>query len=137
MKNIKSISFVELFIGTIFLFLFIVYFSDFFTYQRYTIIRNKLSYKEPFISYPIEEVSANNDTSYSLLEGVLPIKENQVRGDFNSQSCFEQNFESRLERTGNFTQRTNNYRHEDPESCTTLYQEFVGAFYKVDPLPSA
>ena len=124
---------VELIIGSIFVFLFVVYFSDFFSCQRYTIIRPALQFKEPFTSLAPSSV----DASYSLLNGVLPLKENAVRGDLNSQRCFEQNFQSRLERTGNYIQRTNNYRHEDPESCSSPFQEFVGAYYKIQPLPSA
>ena len=124
---------VELVIGSIFVFLFIIYFADFFTNQKYTIIRKGLPFKEPFVSL----APANVDTSYSLLNGVLPLKVNVVRGGFNSQSCFEQNFQSRLERTGNYIQRTNNYKHEDPESCSSPLQDFVGAYYKVEPLPKA
>jgi hypothetical protein len=124
---------IELIIGSIFVFLFIVYFADFFSYQKYTIIRKRLPFKEPFITLAPADINA----SYSLLNGVLPLKENVVRGGFNSQSCFEQNFQSRLEKTGNYIQRTNNYKHEDPESCSSPFQEFVGAYYKVEPLPKA
>jgi hypothetical protein len=65
----------------------------------------------------------------------LPVKENQVKGPLNSQTCYDHDFQTRLELTGNYIHRTNNYRHEDPESCTSPFQEFVTAFYKVDPLP--
>ena len=123
----------ELIIGTVFTLLFIVYFADFFSMQQYTIIRKGLNVKEAFVTL----APANIDTSYSLLAGVLPLKENITRGEFNSQRCFEQDFENRLEKTGNYIQRTNNYKHKDAESCTSPFQEFVGAYYKVDPLPKA
>jgi hypothetical protein len=74
------------------------------------------------------------DRPFSLLEGVLPLKEKQVKGDLNSQRCYEGDFQTRLERTGNYIQRTNNYKHEDAESCSSPYQEFVTAYYDVKPL---
>ena len=121
---------IEISIASVFVFLFIIYFLDFFSVNQYIIIRNPINYKESFVNSEPSELSA----SYSLLDGVLPLKDKQSDGKLNSQSCYDGSFTKRIERTGNYLQRTNNYRHKDPESCTAPYQEFVTAYYKVDPL---
>jgi len=114
----------------IFIFFFLIYFLDFFSINEYTIIRNPINYKEPFVNLE----PADTVTSYSLLDGVLPLKEKQITGDLKSETCFNSDFQKRLEPTRNYLQRTNNYRHKDPESCSSPYQEFVTAYYKVDPI---
>ena len=98
--------------------------------SNYTIVRDAISYKEAMVDLMPENI----DTSFSLLNGVLPVKEEQVQQKLNSQSCYEGDFNNRLEKTGNYLQRTNNYIHKDAESCNSPYQEFVGAYYNVDPL---
>ena len=122
--------YLEIFISFIFIFFFLIYFLDFFSVNEYTIIRNPVNYKESFVNLDPADIS----TSYSLLDGVLPLKEKQIAGELKSESCFNSNFQTRLERTGNYLQRTNNYLHKDPESCSSPYQEFVTAYYKVDPI---
>jgi hypothetical protein len=114
----------------IFIFFFLIYFLDFFSINEYTIIRNPINYKEAFVNLE----PADTATSYSLLDGVLPLKEKQIAGGLNSETCFNSDFQKRLEPTRNYLQRTNNYRHKDPESCSSPYQEFVTAYYKVDPI---
>jgi hypothetical protein len=126
MKN-RSI---EIFIASVFLFFFIIYFLDFFSMNEYIIVRNPIQYKESFVT--LEPAEAN--ASYSLLNEVLPLNDVQTYGKLNSQTCYDSSFTTRLERTGNYLQRTNNYRRKDPESCTSPNQEFVNAYYKVEPL---
>ncbi len=63
--------------------------------------------------------------------GVLP------RPAFTAQSCYESDFETRLEKTGNFRQLTNNYKRADPDSCTAPLHDTALGFYKVEPLPAA
>lgn len=103
---------------------------DFFSLHHYIVIRSALPYKESFVDL----VPSPSDASYSLLDGVIPLKQVQHDGNLNSQTCYDSDFQKRLERTGNYLQRTNNYRHKDPESCTAPFQEFVNAYYKVEPL---
>lgn len=123
-------SYGQIFIASAFVFLFLVYFLDFFSLNQYIVIRNPLMYKESFVNLEPSEV----DASYSLLDGVLPLKEVQDDGHLNSQTCYDKNFQSRLERTRNYLQRTNNYLHKDGESCSSPNQEFVNAFYKLQLL---
>jgi hypothetical protein len=48
--------------------------------------------------------------------------------------CAETDFEWRTNQTGNFLQRTNNYKREFPDSCSAPLTELNLAFYKNDVL---
>jgi hypothetical protein len=61
----------------------------------------------------------------------------QPRGSFNSQTCYGSDFQTRLERTGNFRQLTNNYKRGSPDSCSAPLQDVAMGYYKIDPLPEA
>lgn len=129
----KSNRYLEILIGGAFALLFIVYISDLLLMNEYIIIRPALNYKESMLDLMPQEV----ERPYSLLDGVLPLKDIQKGGSMNSQRCYDGDFQTRLEKTGNYIQRTNNYRHEDAESCTSPFQEFVTAYYDVKPLSPA
>jgi hypothetical protein len=126
----KSNRYIEIFVAASITFLFIVYFIDFFSMKEYIIVRNPIKVKEAFVSL----TPASVDTSYSLLEGVLPLKDSQKGERLNSQTCYDTSFQSRIEMVGNYAQRTNNYRHKDADSCSAPLQEFVTAFYSVKPM---
>lgn len=112
--------------------LIVLLFADIFQMRSrmYSVIRKPLNYKESFMNLTPQDV----DTSYSLLKGVLELKDQQKSGSLNSQRCYEGDFQTRIEKTGNYRQLTNNYKRGDPDSCTTPKQEFVNAFYKIDPV---
>ena len=112
--------------------LIVLLFTDMFEMRSnmYTVIRKGISYKEPFADLTPQDV----DTSYSLLKGVLDLKDQQKSGSLNSQRCYEGDFQTRIEKTTNYRQLTNNYKRGDPDSCTAPLQEFVNAFYKIEPL---
>ena len=126
MKN----RYVEIFIGTIFLFFLVVFFLDAYEGSKYYIVRNPITFREPMVDLMPQKV----DTPYSLLEGVLPLKDVQTRGNLNSQTCYEGDFQTRIEKVGSYNQMTNNYRHMDPESCSAPLTEFVSSYYKVESL---
>jgi len=127
-------NYTELFVAAIVTFLIIIYFMDYYTNNRYFIIRNPITVREPFTLAPDNYDNTHVKQPYTLLNDILHVKEDAVRGPLNSQTCYDHDFQTRLEKTGNYIQRTNNYKHEDPESCTSPFQEFVTAFYKVEPL---
>ena len=124
--------YVGIFIMGVFLFFSVIIFLDAYANptKSYFITRYPITFKEPMTDLMPQAV----DRPYSLLEGVLPLKGNQIRGNLNSQSCYEGDFQHRLEPVGNYLQRTNNYKHEDAESCSSPFQEFVTAYYDVKPL---
>ena len=45
-------------------------------------------------------------------------------------SCAAADTARQAELGGQFVQRTNNYKHEYPDHCSSLLSEFVGAFYE-------
>lgn len=57
------------------------------------------------------------------------------RAAFNSQTCYESDFQVRLEKTGNYRQLTNNYKRGDPDSCSAPLQDTAMGYYKVDAVP--
>jgi len=70
---------------------------------------------------------------YSLLLGWLPLA---TEPKYTSASeCRSLDFQTRLERTGNFRQLTNNYKRGDPDSCSGPIQDLTLAFYKTAPIP--
>jgi hypothetical protein len=70
---------------------------------------------------------------YNLLNGWLSPLDKPLHPT--AQSCHAVDFQSRLERTGNFRQLTNNYKRGDPDSCSTPMQDLTLAFYKTEPIP--
>jgi len=78
---------------------------------------------------PADDTSVNKPREpYSLLNGVLPLSTQKVSPT--SQRCYEADFQSRLEKGGNYRQLTNNYKRAAPDSCSGPLHEFVLAYYK-------
>ena len=80
--------------------------------------------------------SLNERIPYHLLQGVLKDapKDNQVNNCLNSCACYKKDFENRIQLTGNYIQRTNNYKRENPDSCSAPLHELVNNFYEVQKL---
>jgi hypothetical protein len=87
---------------------------------------------------PIQYVSGPADSAlnarvpYHLLQGVLEdaAVDDQPNTAFNAQVCYESDFANRIQRTGNYSQMTNNYRRKNPDSCSAPVHELVNNFYK-------
>jgi hypothetical protein len=67
---------------------------------------------------------------YALLSGVLPVSEKSKTGDLNAQSCYATDFLAQNQKTGNFSQTTNNFKHKGPDSCSSPITGFVNTIYK-------
>lgn len=50
-------------------------------------------------------------------------------GTMTSERCYRSDIGESLKKTRNFLQRTNNYPHVHPDSCSAPNHEFVGTFY--------
>jgi hypothetical protein len=50
-------------------------------------------------------------------------------GTLTSQKCYEQDGKSVIEKVGSYSQRTNNYKHTYPDSCSAPFHELIGSFY--------
>jgi hypothetical protein len=106
-----------------------------------TVVRPRVAIKEAFEDAPVtgrlETVGADADltnprTPYHLLKGVLPDAEKDAPSGLTAERCYQLDFSKRLEKTHNYIQRTNNYRHEAPDSCSAPFSDLVNSFYKVD-----
>lgn len=47
-----------------------------------------------------------------------------------SERCYRRDLGEGLKKTRNYLQRTNNYQHTYPDSCSAPNHEFVGTFYR-------
>lgn len=72
----------------------------------------------------------NEDGPAHILKDKIEISRpyNEV-GMLTQQQCFEQDGNRIPEILGDYNQRTNNYVHTYPDSCSAPYKELVGAFY--------
>ena len=118
-------------------------------YDSNPILRHRLGIKEPFQSgdggspkdsvvltpglNPGEADLNHPRKPYALLN--LPLADKPTV--LTAQGCHESDFPTRLEKTGNYRQLTNNYRHGDPDSCSGWTEELNLAVYKTEPLPAA
>ncbi len=46
-----------------------------------------------------------------------------------AKSCYESDFMSHTQMSGDYTQRTNNFKHANPDNCSAPLTEFVNKFY--------
>ena len=81
---------------------------------------------ENFTSYGGDPASAADP--YVLLADVLPAKRG-ADTNLTAKTCYENDFLAQTQKTGNYIQRTNNFRHAAPDSCSSPHTEFVGGFY--------
>lgn len=76
----------------------------------------------------------NGHRPYSLLGGWLNLASEPIYTT--AKSCHETDFQTRLEKTGNFRQLTNNYKRGDPDSCSAPIKELAQAIYITEPIPN-
>jgi hypothetical protein len=90
------------------------------------------------MDYPPNSPSVADITDnvpYHLLKDQFrtPCKPEQL-SQVNSRSCYATDFQRMIEKTGNYSQLTNNYKRGYPDSCTGTYQELTSSFYSVEPM---
>lgn len=71
---------------------------------------------------------------YHLLSDVLQDAPRDTVGNLRAACCAETDFEARTNLTGNYLQRTNNYKRNYPDNCTGPLHDFTMAFYKTEKL---
>ena len=65
---------------------------------------------------------------YHALESLHSLKESRLSAA-TAKKCYNADTQAVLNKAGNYTQQTNNYKHSAPDNCTTLRQELAGNFY--------
>jgi hypothetical protein len=107
-----------------------------FSYERYMAVEGfsteaaepqgvEASLLAPVMSTSTEKLVAS-DT-------LVPQSEEEAIGNWSnmtSERCFRRDMAEPLMVTGNYLQRTNNYKHSYPDSCSAPNHEFVGTFYR-------
>jgi hypothetical protein len=81
---------------------------------------------------PYEGLGNKPYKSYDLLPGGKP--EPRVAGGPTAQKCYQVDWARGLERAGSYAQRTNNYIHGYPDSCSAPYHELILNFYQEKPM---
>ena len=71
---------------------------------------------------------------YHLLSDVLQNAPHDTVGCLTAGCCDATDFEARTNLTGNYLQRTNNYKRDYPDNCTGPLHDFTMAFYRTTPL---
>lgn len=88
--------------------------------------------EEPIGQIEVSRLSpdANEEGPAHLLKTIIPITRpfNEV-GTLTQQKCYEQDGHRIPEVLGDYNQRTNNYKHTYPDSCSSPFKELVGSFY--------
>jgi hypothetical protein len=74
------------------------------------------------------QANLNVREPYVLLENVL-LRDGSKPENLTAKSCYDKDFMAQTEKTGNFIQRTNNFRHALPDSCSAPMTEFVNSIY--------
>ena len=80
------------------------------------------------VSGPADSTLNEPRKPYNLLQNLPPAPRGSI-SCLNAACCAETDFESRTNQTGNFLQRTNNYKREFPDSCSAPLTELNLAFY--------
>ena len=88
------------------------------------------------VSGPADATLNQPRTPYNLLPNLPPAPRGSI-SCLTARCCAETDFETRTNLTGNFLQRTNNYKREFPDSCSAPLTELNLAFYKNSLLPKA
>lgn len=84
---------------------------------------------------PFEGAMAGLYKSFDLVGDYIPGKpEPRVAMGPTSQQCYEVDWARGLERAGSYAQRTNNYIHGYPDSCSAPNHDLILDFYKEKPM---
>ena len=70
-----------------------------------------------------------NEPAHLLKSEIEITRPFNVIGTLTQQQCYEQDGNRLPEKLGDYSQRTNNYKHTYPDSCASPYKELVGSFY--------
>ena len=88
-----------------------------------------LFWPEGFTGSPAD-ASLNNKDPYALLNDSMPVKAQSKAGNLTAKACYETDFIAQNQRTGNYEQLTNNFKHKGPDSCSAPLTEMVNTIYQ-------
>jgi arylamine N-acetyltransferase len=85
---------------------------------------------ERFVDLNPADVEKNPRDPYALLAGTVPVNTVSKTSGMTAQSCYATDFLAQNQKTGNYSQTTNNFKHKGPDSCSSPLTEFVNTIYK-------
>lgn len=85
---------------------------------------------ERFVNLNPAELERKPRNPYALLSDSIPVNTVSKTSDLTAQSCFITDFLAQNQKTGNFSQTTNNFKHKGPDSCSSPKTDFVNTIYK-------
>jgi hypothetical protein len=103
----------------------------------YQLIMVSVVEKPPAEPKPVLGVSADNTPPLVfsgedvLLDRPALLGNMQQISHIDSQKCYEMDYAAASNKVGNYTQKTNNYMHGYPDSCSGTRQELITAFYQM------
>ncbi len=83
----------------------------------------------------IDGAPANSVLNEKILAGdkLTPMSDTEANMNWSrttSERCYRMDMAEELKCGGSYLQRTNNYKHSHPDSCSAPNHEFVGTFYR-------
>lgn len=85
----------------------------------------------PVMEYPPngpDHADLDAQHPYHLLQDRLAAS--SMKHAVGSQACYDADYEQKHNKTGNYSQCTNNYKRNHPDSCSSSRQEFIMNFYQ-------
>ena len=84
----------------------------------------------------LSPATAMNSNAELIIQNsnIVPLKKEIALENWSkmtSETCYKSDLGEALKLTGNYLQRTNNYRRTNPDDCSAPNHEFVGTFYDV------
>jgi hypothetical protein len=76
------------------------------------------------------DVANFTDGEQVLMKDSIKVQTKSGLGSHTAASCATQDRSRQMEVGGQYIQRTNNYRHEYPDSCSSPFTEFVDSIYE-------
>lgn len=91
--------------------------------------QKQLFWNEGFSGSPANATLNKPRDPYALLIGSMPVKAESKTGNLTAKTCYETDFLAQNQRTGNFEQVTNNFKHKGPDSCSAPLTAMVNTIY--------
>jgi hypothetical protein len=88
---------------------------------------------EPFMDFISKKQRNDPDLEYAPFQQDLPLTDILMKStgltSMSAVSCAATDSARQMEMGGQYIQRTNNYRRDYPDDCSSLLSDFVGGFY--------
>ena len=84
------------------------------------------------IGKPLREYFQSNTSPKDIEEPdvLLTLQPASGPGNLTAKTCFATDFIAQNQKAGDYTQKTNNFKHGNPDSCSSPFTEFVNSIYK-------